>query len=187
MVYDKRRAVGVEFLQSDWKDERDEDPAALMATADSLRDTGNVNEAQNYYRKLSSEFAFTDQGRKAYQELAKIQTEKQTYREAITNYRRYLLFGREPDRLCNTFFMIGFIYDEYMDKPDLAEVNYTWVLKHTPDCELADDAEFMMLHLGEQMAGVDELQAEVKRQGKKVEDTETDTAGLKVEMMPVKK
>ena len=58
------------------------------------------------------------------------------------------------------------------------------MLKNTPDCELADDAEFMMLHLGEQMAGVDELQSEVRRQGKKVEAGESDTAGLKVEMMP---
>ena len=83
-------------------------------------------------------------------------------------------------------FMIGFIYDEYCNKPEMAEANYRRVLKNAPGCELADDAEFMMLHLGEQMASVNKLQAEVKRQGKKVEAPETDTAGLKVEMMPVK-
>ena len=84
-------------------------------------------------------------------------------------------------------FMIGFIYDEYLDRPEMAEVNYKWVLKNTPDCELSDDAEFMMLHLGEQMSSVDELQAEVKRQGKKVEASDADTAALTVETEPEKK
>ena len=76
-------------------------------------------------------------------------------------------------------FMIGFIYDEYLDKPEIAEANYKWVLKNAPGCELADDAEFMMLHLGEQMASVDELQAEVKRQGKKVEASANENRDLK--------
>ena len=67
----------------------------------------------------------------------------------------------------------------------MAEVNYKWVLKNAPDCELTDDAEFMMLHLGEQMASVDELQAEVKRQGKKVEaGAGGDSSGLKSELIP---
>jgi hypothetical protein len=63
----------------------------------------------------------------------------------------------------------------------MAEVNYKWVLKNAPDCELADDAEFMMLHLGEQMSSVEELQAEVKRQGKKVEASEPEAEGLAVD------
>jgi hypothetical protein len=65
--------------------------------------------------------------------------------------------------------MIGFIDDEYLSKPDIAQVNYRWVLKNTPECELADDAEFMSLHLGEAMSSVEELRAEAMRQGKKVD------------------
>ena len=68
--------------------------------------------------------------------------------------------------------MIGFVYSEYLSKPELAEANYKWILKNTPECELADDAEFMCLHLGEPMIGVDELQAEAKRQGRKPEEAE---------------
>jgi hypothetical protein len=67
--------------------------------------------------------------------------------------------------------MIGFIYDEYQNKSDLAEANYKWVLKNTPDCELSDDAEFMTLHLGEPMNSVEELRAEARRQGRKVDTT----------------
>jgi hypothetical protein len=183
LLYEIRKAVGVRFL-TDWKDDKALDPAVLLKRADSLRDTGNTPDAQNAYQILADNYFFTKEGKKAVIEIAKIKTEQQMYRDAVNNYRRFLVDGADQSKKCNYMFMIGFIYDEYCDKPALAEVNYKWVLKNTPDCELADDAEFMMLHLGEQMAGVDELQAEVRRQGKKMEAGESDTAGLKVEMMP---
>jgi hypothetical protein len=185
LIYEIRKREGVRFL-TDWKDDRAKDPASLLRHADSLRDTGSTAEAQSAYQVLVDNFFFTNEGKKAIIEVAKIKTEQQMYREAVNNYRRFLVDGSDQSKRCNYMFMIGFIYDEYCDKPALAEINYKWVLKNAPDCELADDAEFMMLHLGEQMSGVDELQAEVKRQGKKVESAETDTAGLKVEMMPSK-
>jgi hypothetical protein len=186
IIYQIRKSVGIKFIQVGLKDEKTNNPVQLLKAADSLRDTGSTTEAENRYRMLVSDFAFTPEGKKAMVELAKVQTEQQSYSDAIKNYRRYLVIDADISKQCNTMFMIGFIYDEYLDKPDMAEINYKWVLKNAPDCELADDAEFMMLHLGEQMASVDELQAEVKRQGKKVEATETDSTGLKVEMKATK-
>ena len=102
-----------------------------------------------------------------------MQTEKGEYSDAVKNYRDFIVLVNDKAKLCNTFFMIGFIYDEYLNKPDLAEANYKWVLKNTPTCDLADDAEFMCLHLGEPMNSVEELRAEAKRQGKKVDTTAT--------------
>ena len=186
LIYQIRKAAPVRFSQATYKDEKANNPAQLLKQADSLRDTGNTAEAETRYRTLVSDFAFSPEGKKALVELAKVQTEQQSYTEAIKNYRRFLVIDADKSKQCNTMFMIGFIYDEYLDKPDMAEINYKWVLKNAPECELADDAEFMMLHLGEQMASVDELQAEVKRQGKKVEATETDSSGLKVEMTAAK-
>lgn len=185
LIYEIRKDEKVRFL-TDWKDEKAVSPAVLLSRADSLRDTGSTQDAQYVYQTLLDNFFFTKEGKKAIVEIAKIKTEQQMYREAVNNYRRFLIDGADQSKKCNYMFMIGFIYDEYCDKPALAEVNYKWVLKNAPGCELADDAEFMMLHLGEQMAGVDELQAEVRRQGKRVDAAETDTAGLKVEMMPAK-
>lgn len=186
LMYKIRRKAHVKFLTKDWIDERDKDPAALIRKADSLRDTGKTSEAETIYRTLTSDFAFTPEGKKAFIELAKLQTEQQIYTEAIRNYRRILLTDSDPGKRCNYMFMIGFIYDEYLDRPEMAEVNYKWVLKNAPDCELNDDAEFMMLHLGEQMSSVEELQAEVRRQGKKVEASEADTIALTVETEPTK-
>lgn len=176
-IYVMRKSAGVKFFQDDWKDNRVQDPVKLMTQADSLRDSAKTEEAERIYSSLSNEFSFLPEGKKATIELAKIQTERQQYYQAITNYRKALVWGSDKDKLCNTFFMIGFIYDEYLDKPELAEINYKYVLKSTPGCELTDDAEFMMLHLGEPMSSVEELQAEASRQGRKIDNTETDTTG----------
>ena len=182
MIFQIRSKASIQFTQNDLRDEKDKDPAALLRKADSLRDTGNVDEAERIYNTLNNEFPFVIEGRRALGELAKLQMEKQLYSLAISNYRKYLLMGADESKKCNTFFMIGFIYDEYLDKPDLAEANYKWVLKNAPDCELADDAEFMMLHLDEPMSSVEELQAEALRQGREVEPFEEDSPEATTEL-----
>jgi tetratricopeptide (TPR) repeat protein len=167
---DLRKQAGVTIGTSDGlRDDCTGDPAALIAQADSARDTGNIVDAETIYRRLISAFSFSQEGLRAYSELAKILTERQVYSEAITSYRDFLVLSQDTLKRSNTFFMIGFIYDEYQDNPELAEVNYRWVLKNAPKSELADDAEFMCLHLGEAMNSVDELRDEAVRQGKKVD------------------
>lgn len=174
-MYKIRKSKHVRFLQAGGvSDERSRDPAKLLRQADALRDTGKTTEAQALFQALVTDFAFAKEGKNALLELAKIQTEQQAYIEAIRNYRRFLITGADKSKQYSSMFMIGFIYDEYLDRPEMAELNYRWVLKNAPLSELADDAEFMMLHLGEPMASADELQAETRRQGKKVEASEED-------------
>jgi len=174
MIYSIRKKHSVSFVAAEFKDEQDGNPAVMAVHADSLRDTGNTAEASGIYRQLETYFPFTSEGVRSFTELAKIQTEKGEYMEAVNNYRNFLVLGNDKTKMCNTFFMIGFIYDEYLNKPELAEVNYKWVLKNGTGCELSDDAEFMTLHLGEPMNSVEELRAEAKRQGRKVDTTNVD-------------
>jgi hypothetical protein len=180
-IYEMRKKLGITLVQNDYKDDMAGDPAKLIMHADSIRDTGNTNEAESIYETLSKGFLFTPEGMRSLIELSKILTEKQQYSQAIKKYRDYLIFSKDKSKRCNTFFMIGFIYDEYLNRPEDARVNYRWVLKNTPECELTDDAEFMSLHLGEAMNSVEELRAEAMRQGKKVDtssvpETVSDTA-----------
>lgn len=169
MMHRIRAAKKVKFLQADYRDDRDLDPQVLAFQADSCRDSGSADDAEKKYRILTKDFAYTPQGHRAFAELAKLQTEKQRYSDAIKNYRRYLICAGDSANRCNTFFMIGFIYDEYLSKPELAEVNYKWVLKNAPDCELNDDAEFMMTHLDEPMVRIEDLRSEALRQGRKID------------------
>jgi hypothetical protein len=167
-----RKRARVEFLQADWKDDKGEDRTAMMAEAESLLVANESRKAESKYRDVFKNFPYTEEGMTALTEMAKIQTEKGSYRDAINNYRKYLILAGDVERRCNTFFMIGFIYDEYLNKSRHAEVHYKWILKNTPECELADDAEFMCLHLDEPMTSVEELQTEARRQGRTIEDSE---------------
>jgi hypothetical protein len=169
-IYTTRQKAKVAFLQPDFKDDKSDDPLKLAAEADSLYGAGKANEAERIYRKLVDNFPFDSTGENAHIELAKIMTEKAGYFDAVRKYREFLQISTKEEKRCNIFFMIGFIYGENLNKPKLAELNYKWILKNTPECELADDAEFMCLHLDEPMIGVEELQAEAKRQGRKVEE-----------------
>ena len=171
-IYAIRKKAGVEFLQTDFTDDKVGDPVKLAAEADSLYGEGSSKEAEKKYKMVVDNFLFTDEGKNALIEMAKILTENEKYRDAVNRYREFLQFSPDIEKRCNIFFMIGFVYSEYLNKPELAEVNYKWILKNTPECELADDAEFMCLHLDEPMIGVDELQSEAKRQGRKPEEAE---------------
>jgi len=175
-IMDLRKGTTISMLQSDWTDIKNQKPDSLFKQAEEFRDSSKINEAKDIFLTLTKEFAFTPEGLNAFVELAKLQTEQQLYSQAISNYRKYLMYSDATEKRCNTFFMIGFIYDEYLDKPAHAEANYKWVLKNTPDCELADDAEFMMLHLNEPMSSVEELRDEAMRQGRKVDATDETAA-----------
>jgi len=189
-IYVIRKAVKVKFLQDDRRDDRDADPAALMAKADSLREAasdpdidpdeaaGVMDEAEKLYHILSTDFAFTEIGRKALGEMAKTlldkyNTDPKRWRHhptlAINAYRKSQKLDTDPENLCNSYFLTGFAYDEYMKTYSLAEANYKWVLRHTPKCALASDAEFMIQHLGEPMTSIEEIQGQSVRQGREVD------------------
>jgi hypothetical protein len=183
-----RKGAKITFLNDEYKDERDSDPATVLAKADSLRDiaaddgyTGDpeiLDEAERLYRLLSFDFAFTPQGRKAMGELAKIQIDKYNsgprperymISSAVNSYRRTQMLDTDAENLCNSYFMVGFAYDEYLKTFALAEANYKWILRFSPACALVSDAEFMLQHLGEPMASIEEIQGQSIRQGRKID------------------
>ncbi|MDR2693391.1 MAG: hypothetical protein LBB74_04155 [Chitinispirillales bacterium] len=199
-VYAIRKSVGVKFLQEERRDYKDADPAALMAKADSLREAASadpdmdIDEATNImdesgklYQTLATDFAFTAIGRKAIGEMARTMIDKYNTNpkqqgkflltQAISAYRKSQKLDADPENLCNSYFLTGLAYDEYLKNNSLAEANYKWVLRNTPTCALASDAEFMIQHLGEPMTSIEEIQGQSIRQGRDVdfeEGAETD-------------
>jgi hypothetical protein len=189
-IYAVRNSVKIKFLQDDRRDDRSANPATLMAKADSLREAASdpeisteesiklMDEAERLYQTLSTDFAFTPTGRKAFGEMAKTQIDKYNadpkqgkhlLNLAINAYRRAQKLDTDTDGLCNSYFLTGFAYDEYLKNYSLAEANYKWVLRYAPTCALASDAEFMIQHLGEPMTSIEEIQGQSMRQGREVD------------------
>jgi hypothetical protein len=165
-IHQKRAKVDVLFLQRDYIDMFEKTSAQLKHEADSLSANQNTERAKRIYRDLSEWFLYSDEGKEAFLEAAKLQSDEKEYTNAINSYRRYLLYSNDDSEHCRVFFMIGYIYAEYLEKYPFATMNYRWILQNQPDCNLVSDAEFMYLHLGEPMTDVEELRQEAIRQGK---------------------
>jgi len=189
-IYVVRKKVKIQYLQNDRRDDKSADPVALMAKADSLHEAASnpdmdideadklLGDADLLYYNISTDFAFTEIGRKAFGERAKTLIDryninpkqgKHLVSMAINSYRKSQKLDTNPESLCNSYFLTGLAYDEYLKNNSLAEANYKWVLRHTPTCALASDAEFMIQHLGEPMTSIEEIQGQSMRQGRDVD------------------
>ncbi len=199
-IHSVRKSAKINFLQNDYRDDKDADPVALMAKADSLREAASdpdidideaaklLDEAEKLYQTLSTDFAFTTIGQKALGEMAKTLIDKYNTNPkqgkhlvtmAIYAYRKSQKLDTDLENLCNTYFLTGLAYDEYLKNNSLAEANYKWVLRNTPKCALSPDAEFMIQHLGEPMTSIEEIQGQSMRQGRDVDFDETpDASGI---------
>jgi len=166
-IHGRRTRAGVQLLQRDYIDMFDRTPAQLKHEADSLAANHNTERARRIYRDLSEWFLYSPEGINAFLEMAKLQTETtRSYAEAISSYRRFLLYGGSESEWCRVFFMIGYIYAEHLENYPFAAMNYRWILQNQPDCVLSSDAEFMYLHLGEPMSDIEELRQLAIRQGR---------------------
>ncbi|MBN2038360.1 MAG: hypothetical protein JW768_16590 [Chitinispirillaceae bacterium] len=158
LMFPLRRALRVRFVQNEWIDEKGKDPVALKRRADSLRDAGNETEAYTAYSIIAANYIFTSAGCRSLCVLASIQAEKPDSRpEAIKNYRRVLRRTRDKNLQSKALFAVGFIYDRYLNKPDLAKINYQRLIHTLPDHPLAKDAKVMLRYLGKPMPGKEEL------------------------------
>ena len=165
-IHKRRANAKVTLLQKDYVDMFDKTPAQIKHEADSLAVNQNIERARRVYRDLTEWFLYSPEGIEAYLELAKLQTDSRAYADAVKSYRNFLLYGGSDSEWCKVFFMIGYVYAEYLNNYPLAAMNYRWILQNQPDCDLSADAEFMYLNLGEPMVDVEELRQQSIRQGR---------------------
>jgi len=159
----------VRIVKKDIPDDNFRNPAQLLHNADSLRDAGNIAQAQGQYNLLVSHFVFTKEGKTALVELAKILIEQESYGDAIANYRHFLEFNADPAKRSGIMFAIGFLYANNFQRPDLAEANLKWILRNYPSFESIADVESLLQHLGEPMTCIEDIQAEARRQGRNID------------------
>jgi len=160
--------ANVEFLDEKYQYALDKSSEQLFLEAQDYVSSGNRAMGKTVYTKLTQNYPFSTEGRESYRALARLETDGGSYSDAISAYFDYLLYNDSNDEWCKVLFMIGYTYSEHIKNYDLAALNYKWILKNRPACDLAEDTEFMYLHLGEPMAEVEELRAESERQGRSV-------------------
>jgi outer membrane protein assembly factor BamD (BamD/ComL family) len=86
-------------------------------------------------------------GKKTEQELytaAQDLSEKGEYLSAIKTYEDILKLYPDSPRAYKAQFLIAFVYSENLKAYDKARENYNKLIEKYPNCDLADDAQYMM-------------------------------------------
>lgn len=87
------------------------------------------------------------EGKKTEEELytlAQEYSEKGDFQSAIRTYEEILEAYPESSRAYKAQFLIGFVYSENLKDHPNAKENYAKVIQQYPDCDLADDARYML-------------------------------------------
>jgi len=71
-------------------------------------------------------------------------SEKGDFQSAIKTYEEILKVYPKSPRVYKAQFLIGFVYSENLKDYEKARENYKKVIEKYPDCDLADDAQYMM-------------------------------------------
>ncbi|MBL8027662.1 MAG: peptidyl-prolyl cis-trans isomerase [Fibrobacteres bacterium] len=76
--------------------------------------------------------------------MAQVYIEQNQYNRAIQEYKRYMRLYKDKGDSYKAQFMIGFVYSENLKDNEKAKAAYQVVKDSYPQCDLADDADFMI-------------------------------------------
>jgi len=71
-------------------------------------------------------------------------SEKGDFQSAIKTYEELLKVYPDSPRVYKAQFLMGFVYSENLKDHEKARENYRKVIEKYPDCDLADDARYML-------------------------------------------
>ena len=74
---------------------------------------------------------------------------KESYEEAIVNFKSIIEYYPQGENAAKATFMIGFIYANNIKNYDEAKKYYTLFIEKYPDHDLADDAKYELETLGQ--------------------------------------
>jgi tetratricopeptide (TPR) repeat protein len=140
----------VQVLDPFYQKENPTDPVEVFKLAQNLHTDRKLNEALKQYKIIRS--VFNGPEYKSLQDsvcmaIAQVYVEQEKFPEALSEYRRLLYYYPESPNNYKAQFMIGFIYSENMKKENLAIRAFKKLLEKYPDCDLADDADWMIRNI----------------------------------------
>lgn len=104
-----------------------------------------------YRVQIMGEEKEPEMGRRTFDELFKLAEEAQADekpQEAIEHYEEVMRRFPDHREIYKAQFMIGFVYSEMLANYDEAKVAFQAVLDQYPECDLADDARWMLENMG---------------------------------------
>jgi len=84
-----------------------------------------------------------------YYQLANDQYSQEAYADAIENFKIILEKFPEGETTAQSTFMLGFIYANSLENLEEAKKYYTLFIEKYPDHDLADDAQYELNNLGQ--------------------------------------
>ncbi len=105
------------------------------------KDLKDEKKAETMFQKFLEKYA---NGEELLYNEAQSFSEKGDFTSAIKTYEEILKLYPESLNSCRAQFLIGFVYSENLKDHDKAKEVYQKVIEKYPDCDLADDAKFMI-------------------------------------------
>lgn len=126
------------------------EPGARMGAQQYMDEASRLHEEKDLYGsvKMLQEIRFQHPQSDLLDDLcltiAQIYIEQKKYQDAINEYHRLLRLYPKSAHNYKAQFMIGFVYSENLKDKDQALAAYRAVIAQYPQCDLADDAQFMI-------------------------------------------
>ncbi len=118
---------------------------SLLATADSMLTKNRTLTAMNIYKQIiESPSAKGEVLFKAKLNLARLYDENKKYGKAYQLYNELLKEFKGNKDLYKVYFLLGFMFQEKLKRPDLAKPYFEKVVKDYPKSDLADDAKILL-------------------------------------------
>ena len=150
MIEQLKEKYGVKVYDPLYEEEKLSDPLEAFKLAQNFHNDRKLDDALKQYKKVRLAFA----GKEHYSlqdsvcmAMAQVYVEQEKYKDALAEYRRLLFLYPESSNNYKAQFMIGFIYAENLNKNGLAIKAFKELLSKYPNCDLADDADWMIRNI----------------------------------------
>ncbi|MCD6418728.1 tetratricopeptide repeat protein [bacterium] len=116
----------------------------LGASSDTLMAWLKFSAASNYKDKEKSRQSFKEITFKEYLLAAQYAINRMRFRDALHAYDKCAQIYPDNPGTYKALFLAGFVASEYLKDKDSAREYYKKVIEKYPDCDLADDAKWML-------------------------------------------
>ena len=120
----------------------------LGGVADTLLAWIKYQDAMKYEQEAEKKKRLQELGLRGIMLAAQYAVDRMKYQDAAKAYETAVEIFPNDTAAYKPAFLAGYIYSEHLKNYDKAEQFYRMVIEKFPDCELADDAQFMLENMG---------------------------------------